>query len=384
MNRPRDTTVVVGISGGVDSAVAALLLREQGYTVHGLHMTNWDEDDDYCSAAEDYQVARQVCADLGIPLHRADFSREYRAKVFRGFLDEIRHGFTPNPDVACNRYIKFGDFLDYARRLGADKIATGHYARVAPTDKGHALLRGMDRRKDQSYFLHAIDPAVLSRVLFPLGELRKTAVRRLANEHSLPNHARRDSTGICFIGERPFRAFLQNYVSGQAGAIETPDGTVVGAHDGLMFYTLGQRQGLAIGGQRNFGGEPWYVAAKDHGRNVLIVVQGRDDPALWYPAMTTGPLHRLAPDLPTASFDCTVRTRYRQDDVPCTVSLGPDGRCRVEFAEPVWAVTPGQYAVFYRGELCLGGARIEAAQPLSANGRPNNDLRRQARSISSM
>ncbi len=385
MPKARDNSVIVGISGGVDSAVTAILLLEQGYQVQGLHMTNWDEDDDYCSAAQDYQVARQVCAELDIPLHRINFSNEYKQKVFADFLDEVRRGLTPNPDVACNRYIKFGDFLDYAMRLGADKIATGHYARILHTAGEYQMLKGVDQGKDQSYFLHSIRPEVLSKVLFPLGELTKSEVRRLANDHSLPNHARRDSTGICFIGERPFKEFLQQYMSGSRGKMETPEGDVIGEHDGLMFYTLGQRQGLAIGGLKQYGGEPWYVAAKDLERNVLVVVQGRDHPALWYSDMRTGPIHWLTTSATkktiAAGFSCTVKTRYRQKDVPCHVALEPDGSTTVAFDEPVWAVTPGQYAVFYQGERCLGGGGIQSAS--STNERPNIDRRFQARSISS-
>jgi tRNA-specific 2-thiouridylase len=384
MKSPHDTQVIVGISGGVDSAVTAILLLEQGYQVQGLHMTNWDEDDAYCSAAEDYQVARQVCAELNIPLHRVNFSAEYQDKVFADFLAEIKRGFTPNPDVACNRHIKFGDFLEYAKRLGADKIATGHYARVAEMQGEYQLLKGVDPGKDQSYFLHAIRPEVLSQILFPLGELNKSDVRRIANDHALPNHARRDSTGICFIGERPFRDFLQNYVSGSEGNIETADGTVVGTHQGLMFYTLGQRQGLAIGGHKDFGPDPWYVAGKNIDGNVLQVVQNREHPALWYESMRTDPVHWLTRTLHADEFECTVKTRYRQQDVRCTLRVTNDGGAAVDFSEPVWAVTPGQYAVFYMGEQCLGGARIASAHSSAMNDLPNSDRDFHARSISSM
>jgi tRNA-specific 2-thiouridylase len=355
-----NTTVIVGISGGVDSAVAALLLQRQGYRVQGLHMTNWDADDDYCAAAQDYQDARRVCEDLGIPLHHVNFAAEYRAKVFADFLDEYRKGRTPNPDVACNRQIKFGDCLQYASRLGADKIATGHYARIAKTSGRYALLKGIDASKDQSYFLHAIRPEVLPRVLFPLGELQKSEVRRIANDAGLPNYARKDSTGICFIGERPFREFLQTYIPASPGDIETPEGVVIGRHDGLMYHTLGQRQGLGIGGLRDYGADPWFVAGKDLKRNVLIAVQGKDHPLLWSAAMETEAVRWLeAPD--RSDFSCQVKTRYRQRDVPCHVSLQADGSARVRFAEPVWAVTPGQYAVFYDQDRCLGGGVIESA-----------------------
>jgi tRNA-specific 2-thiouridylase len=360
MSDNSNTTVIVGISGGVDSAVAALLLQQQGYRVQGLHMTNWDEDDDYCEAARDYQDARKVCADLDIPLHHVNFAREYREKVFADFLEEYRRGRTPNPDVACNRQIKFGDCLEYAMRLGADKIATGHYARVAEVDGHYQLLKGVDHGKDQSYFLHAIRPEVLPQVLFPLGELLKPAVRKIANDCGLPNYARRDSTGICFIGERPFKEFLQGYIAEQPGNIETPEGVVIGRHDGLMYHTLGQRQGLAIGGLRDYSDEPWYVAGKDIERNVLLAVQGNTHPLLWSAAMQTEKIEWLVP-APTNTFRCTVKTRYRQDDVSCELQPGADGTAVVRFDEAVWAVTPGQYAVFYAEDVCLGGAVIAAA-----------------------
>jgi tRNA-specific 2-thiouridylase len=360
MSANSNTTVIVGISGGVDSAVAALLLQQQGYRVQGLHMTNWDEDDDYCEAARDYQDARQVCADLDIPLHHVNFAREYRDKVFADFLEEYRRGRTPNPDVACNRQIKFGDCLDYAMRLGADKIATGHYARVIEVDGQYQLLKGVDQGKDQSYFLHAIRPAVLAQIIFPLGELQKPDVRKIANDCGLPNYARRDSTGICFIGERPFKEFLQSYLPEQPGDIETPEGNVIGRHDGLMYHTLGQRQGLAIGGLRDYSDEPWYVVGKDLERNVLLAVQGNTHPLLWSEAMQTEAMHWLVPP-PGDIFRCTVKTRYRQDDVSCEMQLGDSGAALVSFQEPVWAVTPGQYAVFYQGDICLGGAVIATA-----------------------
>ncbi len=360
MGSSSDTTVIVGISGGVDSAVAALLLLEQGYRVQGLHMTNWDADDDYCEAAQDYQDARAVCADLGIPLHHVNFAAEYREKVFADFLEEYRKGRTPNPDVACNRQIKFGDCLAYARRLGADKVATGHYARVAQTESGWRLLRGRDSAKDQSYFLHSIRPETLPDLMFPLGELEKHEVRRIANDKGLPNYARKDSTGICFIGERPFKQFLQQFISAESGDIETTDGEVIGRHEGLPYYTLGQRQGLGIGGQRNYPDEPWYVAGKDEQRNVLQVCQSREHPLLWSESLTTEPLRWLAGALPSGRLTCSAKTRYRQADVPCTAEIDADG-ARVSFAEPVWAVTPGQYAVFYDGDICMGGGVIDSA-----------------------
>jgi tRNA-specific 2-thiouridylase len=360
MSANSSTTVIVGISGGVDSAVAALLLKQQGYRVQGLHMTNWDEDDDYCEAARDFQDARKVCADLDIPLHHVNFAKEYRDKVFADFLAEYRRGRTPNPDVACNRQIKFGDCLDYAQRLGADKVATGHYARVVSDDAGYRLLKGVDPGKDQSYFLHAIRPEVLAKIIFPLGDLHKPAVRKLANDAGLANYARRDSTGICFIGERPFKEFLQGYIPAQPGKIETPEGDVIGQHDGLMYHTLGQRQGLAIGGLRDYADDPWYVAGKDLQRNVLVAVQGNTHPLLWSGALRTETVHWLCPP-PGDVFRCQVKTRYRQEDVPCSVQLNATGMAQIQFDQPVWAVTPGQYAVLYSDDVCLGGGVIEAA-----------------------
>jgi tRNA-specific 2-thiouridylase len=366
MSSQTDTTVIVGMSGGVDSAVAAALLVEQGYRVQGLHMTNWDEDDDYCTAAQDYQDTRKVCEDIGIPLHRINFAAEYREKVFADFLEEYRRGRTPNPDVACNRYIKFGEFLNYALRLGADRIATGHYARVDENNGSYRLLKAADLNKDQSYFLHAVKPEILPKVMFPLGELQKSEVRLLANERSLSNYARRDSTGICFIGERPFREFLQTYLPASSGTIETPQGEPVGHHAGLMYYTLGQREGLGIGGVQGYPEAPWYVAAKDLERNVLIVTQGRDDPLLWSAAMSTETVRWLAGGPPAATFSCAVKTRYRQADVPCEVEMTASGTATVKFQEPVWAVTPGQYAVFYQADVCLGGGVIASATGITA------------------
>jgi tRNA-specific 2-thiouridylase len=353
--------IVVGISGGVDSAVAALRLREAGFEVHGLHMTNWREDDAYCSAAADYRAARAVCADLGIPLHRADFSAEYRRQVFDGFLAAYAAGLTPNPDVLCNRHIKFGAFLQHAERLGARRIATGHYARLAAP--GPRLLRAADAAKDQTYFLHAVERSALARAVFPLGGLSKAEVRAIANRAGLPNHDRPDSTGICFIGERPFREFLARYVRGAAGPIVTPDGLEIGRHEGLMFHTIGQRSGIGVGGRRGGAGEPWYVAAKDVGRNALVVVQGRDHPLLWASGVRTGVPAWLAGE-PTAlaageSVTLGVRLRHRHGPVAARLSRAGDGCLEVRFAEAQWAAAPGQYAVFYAGEECLGGAVIE-------------------------
>lgn len=332
-------------------------------------MTNWDEADDYCSAAEDYQDARRVCSDIGIPLHHVNFAAEYRDKVFAHFLDEYRRGRTPNPDVACNRYIKFGDFLAYADRLGADFIATGHYARVDKTAGVPRLLKGVDNNKDQTYFLHAVKPDVLPRVMFPLGEMTKPGVRKLANDFGFANYAKRDSTGICFIGERPFKEFLQNYIPARPGDTETPDGRVIGKHEGLMYYTLGQREGLGIGGVKDCPDAPWYVAGKDLDRNVLVVVQGQDHPLLWSSGMTVSELHWLGGDL-QMPCECSVRTRYRQTEIGCRVEMLNSGLLDVHFDEPVWAVTPGQYGVFYAGDVCLGGGTIESATGIADAGIP--------------
>jgi len=353
--------IMIALSGGVDSAVAALLLKQQGYAVEALHMTNWEDDEAYCTAARDFQDARAVCEELAIPLHRVNFSQAYRDQVFADFLREYAAGRTPNPDVLCNREIKFGLFLDYARRLGASRMATGHYARSAsePT----RLLRGRDAGKDQSYFLHAVAGKALAHCLFPLGELQKAQVRELATSSGLPVNNKRDSTGICFIGERPFREFLQGYLQAPEGRMLTPDGQDMGPHVGLMFYTRGQRQGLGIGGSAGHAGDAWYVAGKDAHHNVLTVVQGRDHPALWDGALVTGQPSWVAGEPAALSAEgelaCTAKTRYRQQDARCRVTRRADASLSVEFEEPQWAVTPGQYAVFYRGDECLGGAVIE-------------------------
>lgn len=354
--------VIVGMSGGVDSSVAAWLLQQQGYEVQGLFMSNWDEDEDgYCTAAEDYQDARQVCEQLRIPLHKVSFAGEYRQRVFSYFLDEYRQGRTPNPDVLCNREIKFGVCYDYARRLGAEWVATGHYARVErdPSQTAAMLLRGLDPNKDQSYFLHAMPGAALARTLFPIGDLQKSEVRRMARELTLPVFDKKDSTGICFIGERPFAQFLETYLPAQPGDIQTLEGRRLGRHRGLMYYTLGQRQGLGIGGRNDAGEEPWYVADKDLARNALIVVQGHDHPALLRTEAMASQLAWVAGEPPASAFACTAKVRYRQADQACDVQLLPDGHCRVRFEVPQRAITPGQYVVFYLGEQCLGGGVVD-------------------------
>ena len=337
--------------------MSALLLQQQGWEVQGLFMANWDEDDAFCTQAQDYQDARAVAEVLGIPLHRASFAADYRQRVFEYFLAEHRAGRTPNPDVLCNREVKFGVAWHYARRLGAHWFATGHYARIAHGADGPRLLKAADAAKDQSYFLHAVERQDFERVLMPIGELHKSEVRARARAAGLPVYDKPDSTGICFIGERPFREFLGRYIQHRPGPIETPAGEHLGTHQGLAFYTLGQRGGLAIGGRKDSEGSPWYVAAKDPARNVLIAVQGHDHPLLSSRELTTEPLHWLLPR-PSTPWRCTVRVRHRHPDQPATLALLPDGGARVVFDAPQRALTPGQFAVVYDGEVCLGGGVI--------------------------
>jgi tRNA-specific 2-thiouridylase len=361
--------VILALSGGVDSAVAAVLLQQAGFDVHALFMRNWEEDEDgYCTAAADLQDARRVCEDLRIPLHTVNFAAEYRERVFEHFLVELAAGRTPNPDVACNREIKFGVCLEHALRLGADFFATGHYARA----ESGRLLRGIDSGKDQTYFLHTVPGSMLARVIFPIGHLPKSEVRRIAQARALPVHDKRDSTGICFIGERPFAEFLATYLPARPGVIETPTGRVLGSHRGLMYYTLGQRQGLELGGVRGAAQKPWFVAAKDLARNALVVVQERDHPLLLADEIHTGQAHWIAGSAPApdrgngAFFRCTVKLRYRQADQRCTVQVLDDGRCVVRTDQEQRAVTPGQSAVFYDGDVCLGGAVIASANRRNA------------------
>ncbi len=363
MSQPLD--IIVGLSGGVDSSVAALLLKQQGHRVRGLFMKNWEEDDseEYCTAAEDLSDARAVSDKLGLELLAMNFSAEYWDRVFEHFLSEYQAGRTPNPDILCNREIKFRAFLDHALERGAERIATGHYARIGRDDEGRfLLLRGLDRNKDQSYFLYTLGQAQLARTLFPIGELVKPRVRELALEHGLITHDKKDSTGICFIGERRFKDFLARYLPAQPGDIETPEGALIGRHDGLMYYTLGQRQGLGVGGVPGYPEEPWFVAAKDLTRNVLIAVQGHDHPLLFSRSLQASQLHWVSGEAPTAPYRCTAKVRYRQQDQGCTISAIDDGRCTVRFDEPQRAVTPGQSVVFYDGERCLGGGVIESTE----------------------
>jgi tRNA-specific 2-thiouridylase len=348
---------VVAMSGGVDSSVAASLLLDAGHDVQGLFMANWEDDGDgYCTTASDFQDARRTCAELAIPLHRVSFAVEYRERVFAHFLAELRAGRTPNPDVLCNREIKFGLCLAYARRLGAERFATGHYARIGA---GGRLLRGVDAGKDQSYFLHMLSTAELGSCDFPVGGLCKQEVRALARERGLPVYDKRDSTGICFIGERPFGEFLEAWLPGNPGPIETPEGAVLGQHLGLARYTLGQRSGLGVGGLKDRAAAPWFVAGKDLARNALIVVQGRDHPALHCRGLRASALHWIGGEPPAAAFECTVKLRYRQPDLRCAVSLS-DGGAMLTFDGPQSGAVPGQYAVFYRGEECLGGGVIDS------------------------
>jgi tRNA-uridine 2-sulfurtransferase len=348
--------VVVGMSGGVDSSVAALLAKRAGHEVVGLFMKNWEDDDndEYCSTREDLIDAAAAADRIGVDLEAVNFSAEYKERVFAEFLREYAAGRTPNPDVLCNAEIKFRAFLDHAMRLGAEKIATGHYARVAVSDGGVQLLRGKDAGKDQSYFLHRLTQEQLSRVMFPVGELKKSDVRKIALEAGLPNHAKKDSTGICFIGERPFREFLNRYLPKVPGRIVDGNGKTVGEHIGLAFYTIGQRKGIGIGG----AGDAWYVADKRVDSNELVVVQGHDHPLLMKKALSAAHTAWVSGRAPDAPSSHTAKTRYRQADAQCTLSTVRESEIKVEFPAPQWAVTPGQSVVLYDGEVCLGGGVI--------------------------
>jgi len=346
--------IVVGMSGGVDSAVTALLLKRQGHEVIGLFMKNWEDDEgENCPARQDFLDVLAVAEVIGIEVEAVNFAREYKERVFSYFLSEYQAGRTPNPDVLCNSEIKFKAFLEHAMSLGAARIATGHYARLRELDGHCELLKAVDGSKDQSYFLYRLNQAQLSKTLFPLGDMLKSEVRRIAQEAGLPNFAKKDSTGICFIGERPFREFLSRYLPRQPGEMQTPEGRAMGQHEGLMYYTIGQRQGLGIGGQ----GEPWFVAGKDLARNVLIVVQGHDHPLLYKSTLEAGDLSWIG-RAPSSGTAYGGKTRYRQPDAACRVSFIDDARCEVEFSGPQFAVTPGQSVVLYEGDVCLGGGVI--------------------------
>ncbi len=355
--------IVVGLSGGVDSAVTAWLLKQQGHDVVGIFMKNWEDDDDseYCSSNIDFVDAAAVADVVGIELEHVNFAAAYKDRVFAEFLREYQAGRTPNPDVLCNAEIKFKAFLDHAMRLGAEKIATGHYARVRERDGRFELLKGLDPAKDQSYFLHRLNQSQLSRTLFPVGELKKTEVRRIAEQIGLPNAKKKDSTGICFIGERPFREFLNRYLSHEPGPMLDERGRELGRHVGLSFYTLGQRQGLGLGGVKKGGGEhqPWFVARKDLARNALIVVQGHDHPWLLSRNLTADDCSWTA-GTPPVQERLAAKTRYRQADAACCHQALPGGFA-LRFDTPQWAVTPGQSAVLYDGEVCLGGGVIHTA-----------------------
>ena len=391
MSSSRLQRIVVGLSGGVDSAVAAALLKRAGHEVVGIFMKNWEEDDDdeYCSSRQDFLDAASVADVIGIELEHVNFAAEYKDRVFAEFLREYRAGRTPNPDVLCNAEIKFKAFLDHALRLGAERIATGHYARVRHAAAGFELLKGVDGAKDQSYFLHRLNQSQLARTLFPVGELRKSEVRRIAAEIGLPNAKKKDSTGICFIGERPFREFLARYLANTPGPIEDDRGRTVGTHVGLSFYTLGQRKGIGVGGVRDArggrgGGDhpPWFVAAKEIERNVLRVVSGHDHPWLLSRRLVADGASWIAGTPPPAGR-YAAKTRYRQADAACTLERADAaGALAASFDEPQWAVTPGQSVVLYDGAVCLGGGVIAASDARNAAA-PQPPVRRQQPPVAS-
>ena len=355
------TRVIVGMSGGVDSSVAAWLLKEQGYRVEGLFMKNWEQDDKdgYCAAAQDLADAETVCNQLDIPLHAVNFAQAYWERVFSHFLAEYERARTPNPDVLCNKEIKFKAFLNHALELGADYIATGHYAKVQINNNLGTLYKAKDREKDQTYFLHAVEPSALAKTIFPIGDYLKSQVRAFAKDIGLSTHAKKDSTGICFIGEKRFKTFLNEYMLARPGDIKSSQGENLGRHDGLMFYTLGQRQGLGIGGLRNSSEEPWYVVDKDTKTNTLIVAQGSHHPMLYAQGLICGPIHWLADCQDHLPLTCYAKTRYRQTEQACVISPMSDQQHCVMFSTHQRAVTPGQYIVFYEKNQCLGGATIE-------------------------
>ena len=358
---PTSKYVIVGMSGGVDSSVAAEVLIKQGYHVEGLFMKNWEQDDaeDYCAAAQDMEDAQSVCDNLGIKLHSVNFSDQYWDRVFKHFLDEYRVGRTPNPDILCNKEIKFKAFLDYALKLGADYIATGHYVRVEKVDNRYRLLKGLDNNKDQSYFLYTLGQQQLKHSLFPIGDIDKPEVRKMAENSNFTNHAKKDSTGICFIGERKFKDFLQQYLPAQPGNIKTVNGDIIGKHHGLMYYTLGQRKGLGIGGVKGTPEEAWYSVSKDLEKNELIVAQGEQHPLLYHRLLTASQLHWVSDSCPAIENAYMAKVRYRQPDQECRILSVDEQTCTVEFNDPQRAITPGQSIVFYSGDICLGGGIID-------------------------
>ena len=363
MSSAKQEKIIVGMSGGVDSSVSAYLLQQQGYQVEGLFMKNWEEDDteEYCSATVDLADAQQVCDRLGIRLHTVNFSSEYWDNVFEYFLHEYGIGRTPNPDIMCNREIKFKAFLDHAQTLGAQRIATGHYVRQRQRQGRYELLRGLDANKDQSYFLYALGQHQISHALFPIGELDKSEVRAIARQQQFDVYSKKDSTGICFIGERKFKDFLQRFIPAQPGEIVSESGAALGEHSGLMYYTIGQRQGLGIGGTEGGKDEPWYVIDKLMDSNRLVVAQGIDHPRLYHSYCRVTDLHWISQEIEEPGYPCSAKIRYRQQDSACRLVSMTDGDAVVEFEQPQRAITPGQALVLYSGEQCLGGATIEAA-----------------------
>ena len=351
--------VIIGLSGGVDSAVAAAQIVQQGYSAEGLFMKNWEEDSHYCTSEEDYKDALQICDLLGIPLRSVNFSKEYWDKVFKHFLNEYKLGRTPNPDILCNTEIKFKTFLDYAMEMGADKIATGHYARILRVNKSLRLARGIDQNKDQSYFLYGLNQKQLSQAVFPIGDIDKMTVRQKAKELGFHNHCKKDSTGICFIGERHFKEFLQRYLPAQPGDIINQEGKPVGQHEGLMYYTMGQRQGLGIGGGHGTLEKPWYVLDKDIEKNTLIVGQGNDHPDLYHRSLSCSHFHWISGEIPESKL-LSAKIRYRAQDAPCKIKVTSEQSISVVFEKPQFAIAPGQSIVFYGQDICLGGAIIDS------------------------
>lgn len=349
--------IIVGLSGGVDSAVAAFLLKDAGYDVEAIFMKNWDEDDD-CPAEEDYKDALMVAETIGIQLHAINFSKEYWDNVFKTFLEEYSLGRTPNPDILCNKEIKFKAFLNYCLDLGADQIATGHYAKIAKSAQGYELHKGNDLNKDQSYFLYTLNQGALSKSIFPLADLKKSDIRAIARDQNLPVYNKKDSTGICFIGERDFKTFLTTYLPANPGSIVKPDGTIIGRHDGLMYYTLGQRQGLGIGGGHGDLDEPWYVSEKSMEKNELIVVQGKDNPDLYHTSLIATQNHWISGEEPKNLDSISAKIRYRSPDYECSLEHLSNDDVKVTFKKPQFAIAPGQSVVFYDGTHCLGGGII--------------------------